>query len=475
MSGYTVEEVINPNSIAVVGATEKSGSSGRQFFSALIEYGFKGELYPINPGRDNVLGYKAYPTVADVPGPVDYVISCIPATGAVEMMKSCAEKGVKGVHLFTARFSETGRSDAADMEQEIKEIAEKAGVRIIGPNCMGLYNPGLGISFSDALPKKAGRTALISQSGQVAEEVVRLSLFRGVYFNKAVSYGNALDFNECDFLDHFAADPATDIILMYLEGARDGTRFFDSLKKAARLKPVIVLKGGRGESGRRMAASHTSSLAGSGKIVSSMITQAGAVYASDFEEMLDLAATFTHLPAIKGKRVGVSGGGGGASVLGADRCEEAGLKVIALPDAIREKLKAQGSTIWDWINNPADMSIRDSKGFGPGTMLSLMSEDENFDVLLAIMSDPHHEHQKGMNVPDYMTQFDLDTAKEKPVLAIVPDIPLGGPDFDKWSWKIVCELRTALLEKGIPFYPTINRAARAASKAADYYQGLEHK
>lgn len=469
MPVHSVGEAINPNSIAVVGASDSERSSGRQFFSALVEYGFQGELYPINPGRDKVLGYKAFPSVDKVPGPVDYVISCIPAGGALKMMQSCVKKGVKCVHLFTARFSETGRKEAADLEREILRTAKQGGVRLIGPNCMGLYYPSKGIAFSDALPKESGRAALVSQSGQVAEELVRFSALRGVYFSKAISYGNALDFNECDFLEYLTDDQETDFILMYLEGARDGERFFRILKKAAEKKPVVVLKGGRGESGRRMAASHTSSLAGSRKIITSMITQAGAVPVNSLEELIDLAAAFAFLEPVQGFNVGVAGGGGGASVLAADQCEEAGLEVIPLPNAIRAKLKAKGSTIWDWIGNPADMSIRDSADFSPGSMLELMDKDDNFDMLLAIMGDPHHEHQRNMKTDETIKQYKLDSISSTPIMAVVPEKSLGGPDFDHWSWRIICETRTELLNRGIPFYPTLDRAARAARKFAEYH------
>lgn len=469
MPSYGVGEAIHPSSIAVVGASDSQGSSGQQFFSALVEYGFQGDLYPINPGRDEVMGYKAYPSVDAVPGPVDYVISCIPAGGALKMIQSCVKKGVKCVHLFTARFSETGRKDAADLEQEIRRTAKDGGVRLIGPNCMGLYYPSRGIAFSDALPKESGRAAFVSQSGQVAEELVRFCALRGVYFSKAISYGNALDFNECDFLEYLTDDPETDFILMYMEGARDGERFFRALRQAARKKPVAVLKGGRGESGRRMASSHTSSLAGSRKIVTSMIAQAGAVPVDSLEELTDLAAAFAFLDPVQGFNIGVAGGGGGSSVMAADQCEEAGLEVIPLPDTIREKLKEKGSTIWDWIGNPADMSIRDSGAFTPGTMLKLMDEDEHFHMLLAIMGDPHHEHQRDMKAEESMNQYNLDSIRNTPILAVVPEKSLGGPDFDHWSWRIICEMRTELLNRGIPFYPTLGRAARAARKFAEYH------
>ena len=208
-----------------------------------------------------------------------------------------------------------------------------------------LHGPVLSVKrylLSDALPHKGGRAGFLSQSGQMAEDVGRYAALKGVFFSKAISYGNALDFNECDFLEYFASDPDTDIILMYVEGVRDGLRLRSVLAETTRTKPVIILKGGTGESGTRMTSSHTASMAGSHKIWQHMVRQAGAVSADNMEQLLDIAATFTHLPPLKGFNVGVAGGGGGSSVLAADQCEAAGLNVIPLPAEIREELKASG-------------------------------------------------------------------------------------------------------------------------------------
>jgi len=343
MSTNLLEDIFNPQSIAVVGASGNPHTMGYRFAASLLEYGYRGTVYPINPNHSEILGIKTYPRVRDIPGSVDYVISCIPAPKVPSLMEDCCEKGVKAVHLFTARFSETGRQEAAELEQAILRKAKIGGVRIIGPNCMGLYFPRKGISFSDAMPKKAGTVALISQSGQVAEELCRYVALREVYFSKAISYGNALDFNECDFLDYFAQDPETKVILMYVEGIRDGKRFAKTVQCAAANKPVVILKGGKSKSGTRATASHTASMAGSQDIWESFVTQSGAVAAKDLDELADLAVAFQYLPPIKGFRVGVAGGGGGASVLSADICEAKGLDVIPLPSEMRAELKSRGS------------------------------------------------------------------------------------------------------------------------------------
>ena len=468
MSAHPLEEILHPQSIAVVGASG-SGGRGSGFLSPLLELGFKGKIYPVNPKYSEIEGMKAYPSLREIPDSVDYVISAVPAPEVLKMLEDCSQKGVKGVHLFTARFSETGRPEAADLEQEILKQARKRGIRLIGPNCMGVYYPRQGMSFRDGLPKESGSAGLASQSGNVAGEIIQTATSRGVYFSKAISYGNAIDLNESDYLDYFAQDPETKIILMYVEGVKDGQRFFNTLRRAASTKPVIIIKGGRGKSGARATASHTASLAGSVQIWETAVTQAGAVSVENLDELIDMAVSFYFLPPIRGRRVGVAGGAGGASVLAADQCEEAGLDVIPLPAEFREELKSKGVTIWDWLGNPADMSIREDDNFSVGAVLEMMARNQNFDLLIAIIHGPHHRWHKEMSAETYLEEYRLKESSQKPLLAMLADTSLGTDD-DDWSWKLMREMRMQLIADNIPFYPTIERAARAARKLIDYHQ-----
>jgi acyl-CoA synthetase (NDP forming) len=468
---HPIEELLNPRSIAIVGSSNNPQSAGYGFTDALLKYGFKGNIYPVNPKYSEILGLKAYPTVKDIPKPVDYVISAVSAPLVPALLEDCSHNGVKVIHLFTARFSETGRPEAAKLEQEVLRLAREYGIRLIGPNCMGLFFPRLGISFSDAMPhENSGPVGLISQSGQAVEEIVRSAALMGLYFSKAISYGNALDFNECDFLDYLAQDPETKLILMYVEGLRDGRRFFEALRKATAIKPVVILKGGRGQAGARAVASHTASLAGSADLLEVTLAQAGAVSADSMEEFIDLAVAFHYLPTMRGIRAGVIGGAGGASVLAADQCEAAGLDVIPIPPEIREELKNKGISIWDWIGNPVDRSIRGDTDFSPGDMLAMMAGNENFDLLIVLFNEPHHDRQKGTTADNYLEEYPFEKCKPKPVMAIVPDRCLGIDHYEDWNWKIIYEIRTKLLARGIPFYPSFGRAAKAAKKVADYYR-----
>ncbi len=489
MVEHSLAEVLHPQSIAVVGASDDG--RGSQYFSSLIDFGFKGILYPVNPKYTEVMKIKAYPTVKDIPGPVDYVISAAPAPQIPRIMQDCVEKGVKGIHLFTARFSETGRQDAAELERNILRIAKEGGVRIIGPNCMGVYYPKMGISFQPHFPKESGSIALASQSGQAAGEIINKTTQRGALFNKAISYGNAIDFNECDFLEYFANDPEIKIIMMYIEGPKNGSRFFNLLREVTRKKPVVIIKGGRGRSGTRAVSSHTASLAGSTEIWNTMISQSGAVSVDNIDELVDVAVSFHFLPPIVGRRVGVAAGAGGATVLAADQCEEAGLDVITLPQEIREELKSQGVQIWDWISNPADFSINmGDENFGPQQLLKMMAMHPNFDLIIASVnipgmggppSNPNRPPRKGgppwanaqMSIDEIVNQY-KQINDYKPLLGLIQDRSPDAKDIndprEEQRWKTACEVTGKFIELKIPYYPTISRAAVAASKVIGYYQ-----
>jgi len=473
---HPLEEILHPKSIAVVGASGNPDSSGYNFTAHQLEYGYKGKIYPVNPKYSDIRGLKVYPSLKDIPGSVDYVISCVPAAEVPSMIDECGQKGVKVVHLFTGRFSETGRKEAAELERESLNRARKWGIRIIGPNCLGLYFPREGISFGYNFPMEPGSVGVASQSGAGIALFIHAARLRGVRFSKVISYGNALDLNECDFLKYFAQDSETKIILMYIEGTKDGKRFFDTLSQAAAIKPVIILKGGRGNSAKRTISSHTASLTSPMKVWEALINQAGAIYAENFDEMVDLAVSFSFLPPIREPRVGIAGGGGGPSVVAADECEEAGLDVIPIPQEFREELKRKGISIWDWVDNPVDISILGASDFTTLDMLEMMAGSGSFDLLLTLIFDHPFRQYKALSATlrgqaeDYIK---IKRETSTPILVVVPEKSSGLEEYDRWSWRILGELRTKLIEAGVPIYPSFKRAARAARKLIDYYQTRE--
>ncbi len=500
MSPHILDIILHPNSIAVAGASPTGRGGG--FITPMIELGYKGKIYPVNPKYQEIMGFKTYPTVRDIPDAVDYVISSIPATEALKLVDDCAVKGVKAIHFFTARFSETGRPDAADLEKEVLRRCKAANIRIIGPNCMGVLYPAWGMSFFGGMSNKSGPVGVASQSGGAVGDIIDTMNSKGLFCSKAISYGNALDLNEADYLEYFGQDDETKIILMYIEGVRAGHRFFETMRKVTLKKPVIVLKGGRGQSGTRATASHTASLAGSMSIWNAAIKQAGGINAADIDEMVDIAAAFNYLPPIYNNRVGVSGGSGGSSVMGADQSEEAGLNVIPLPEEIRTELKAKGSPVWDWISNPADFSIGMGGEFNVAEVLGLMAKNPNFDMLIMYMNNPmfrggprgggqkppdnrpsldangkpvqasQQQHGPWGNAPPSLDEFIKPYTYEvlhKPFIAVQGDRGRNS-DATGAGNKAYIELNTKLNDNGLVSYPDIKRAANAASKLVSFYK-----
>jgi len=473
-----LETILHPRSVAVVGASVNTFSFGFSYAHHLVEYGFKGPIYLVNPNYPEIVGLKTYPSVRDIPGPVDFAISCVNASQVTAMLEDLAEKNVKCVHLYTARFSETGRQDAAELEQTVLTLARRKGIRLIGPNCMGVYYPKMGLSFGFNLPKDSGPAGMISQSGGGASGFVHLASLRGIRFSKVISYGNGLDLTECDYLDYFIQDRETKIVLLYVEGVKDGRRFFDTLSRAARVKPVIVMKGGRGQAGSRMTFSHTASLAGSFPVWEALVKQAGAVSAGDFDELIDLTVAFRFLPQVTGKRVGVIGGGGGPSVIAAEECEESGLEVIPIPQDMRKELKDRGVNIWDWISNPVDLSIVAGSGVTDIDMLHLMGKHPAFDILMAnvnewvFMTLASDERFLGMK-NQVKNHISLRDTYPKPFVVIFGERGVITGEQDNWRWKVIAEAREELIGAGMATFPTFRRAAIAVRKVQEYFAGLD--
>jgi len=474
MSTSPIDEILRARTIAVVGAQRTGEWGGGGFVASLRVFGYTGKVYPVNPKYPEIQGLVSYPTLRDIPGPVDYVISSVPAKEVLKMLEDAAYKGVRNIHLFTARLAETGRPDAIALERQILKLAKASGIRILGPNCMGIYCPSARIAFHTDFPREAGPVGLISQSGMLARELVHAGPRRGIHYSKVISYGNAIDLNECDLLEFMIDDTETHVILMYIEGVKQGHRFFEILKRATAVKPVIILKGGWGEAGARATASHTASLAGGTRVWNTMVEQAGAVTADTAEELIDLAAAFNFLPPVTGKRVGVVAVGGGASVLSADQCERAGLEVIPLPDEFRSELKRQNISIWDWLSNPADFSIREDDRLSVGLIMEMMARDPHFDLLISIMGFAGRPAgEPGMLLEDALEQqYRLKSCQQKPFLAVVTEYGARSPEeLASRDMKGSSEVRSVLLKRGVPFFATVARAALAARKMADYYAG----
>lgn len=249
LSEHPLETLFYPKNIAVVGASPRGGLpggrwGGNTYIEGSIKQHFKGKIFPIHPTAKSILGFTVYKSVRDIPDEVDLVIFSVNYKVVLEVMSDCAAKNVKYVHLFTAGFSETGREDLARLEKDMIQMARQAGIRVIGPNCMGLYCPEGGLAWTNEFPDRSGPVGLVSQSGQLAGMFISMAEGKGVRFSKVVSYGNAADMQNHEFLEYLAQDDKTKYIATYVEGLKDGRAFFEQAKKISLIKPIVVFKGG---------------------------------------------------------------------------------------------------------------------------------------------------------------------------------------------------------------------------------------
>ncbi len=357
-TSHPLDHMFFPRSIAVVGISADPAKSWIKAFylDSLVRTGFPGHIYLINPRGGELQGLPIYRNLAEVPGPVDHVVISVPALHTREIMKDCIAKGVKVVHIFASGFAETGEPDRIALQDEIAQMARQAGIRVIGPNCIGIYYPAGGIGLAPDFYGEPGPIGYVCQSGGNVNFMLRHALTRGLRFSKVLSYGNACDIDECDMLDYFAADPETKVIAAYIEGTRDGRRLMDVLKKAAGAKPVVVFKGGYTAGGLRAAASHTGSLAGSDIVWDGAIKQAGAIRVYSVEEMVDILVALLMVRPPKGTNACVVGHGGGASVMATDELEREGLSLPPIPAEIRDKLKDFVDLANSMLRNPIDVS-----------------------------------------------------------------------------------------------------------------------
>ncbi|PIT85614.1 hypothetical protein COU36_02240 [Candidatus Micrarchaeota archaeon CG10_big_fil_rev_8_21_14_0_10_59_7] len=343
-----LDALLEPGSVAVIGASRDPKSVGYGVLQGLLKgcvlpskYAkpFPGKVYAVNPNAKKILGARCYANVKDVPGAVDLAVICVPAKVVPAVLRECAEKKVKAIVVVSAGFAETG--DAA-LQEEIAAIAKRGGMRLLGPNCLGVIRPSksLNASFGLSMPR-AGRTAFVTQSGALADSIVDWALEEMYAFSAIVSLGNKADIDEADLVEWFAHDGQTKAIALYLEGVKDGRKLMAAVRTAAaRGKTVLVLKGGRRGEGARAVSSHTGALAGSYAVFESAMRQSGAAVVETLEELLGLAKAVSEQPLAAGNSVAIVTNGGGAGVLCADYCEEFGVMLAELKEATLRKLDA---------------------------------------------------------------------------------------------------------------------------------------
>jgi len=456
-----LNKFFEPESVAVIGASEKPGTIGRAIMVNLIEK-FKGKIFPVNIKYDRVFGLPCYKSVLEIPDKVELAVIAVPAKIVPKIIKECGEKGVKAVIIISAGFREIGE-EGAKREKEVVETARRYGIRIIGPNCLGVYDAHSGLNTIFNPPDRQhvpgpGPVAFISQSGALGAAVLDWISMMGVGLSKFVSYGNAADIDESELIEFLTLDPKTRIITAYIEGVEDGRRFMNAISKALRKrKPVVILKAGKSERGVRAVASHTGSLAGTYRVYEAAIKQAGALLIEELWEYPLVLKALAWNPIPHGNRIAIVTNGGGAGVLATDAVEKQGLVMAELEnttiDKLREVLPPAASPY-----NPVDI-LGDAPAERYKNAIEIVSRDPNVDmiVVITIMQAPAIDMDKMRNV--------LGEARKsinKPLVVVAP----GGEYTEKHSKLIEEEIK-------VPVYKSPEEAVRALRYLYEYKKALD--
>ena len=456
-----LDRAFNPKCLVVI------GDSGRNEFQWLrAQSTFQGKLYSVQVNPESIEGIKAlgitnYTSILDIPEPVDLAIISVPRAVVPQVVEDCIRKDVAAAHMFTAGFRETDTEEGMQAEYWLKQRAEEANLHIIGPNCMGLFNPRLGNrQFPEQYSGTSGSLGIISQSGGHAVNMSISAHMQGLDVNKSVSFGNGTVLDSTDFLEYFAQDPEIKVIIMYLEGVNDGDRFLKVLRETTSIKPVVIWKGGRTEEGGRAIASHTGSLAVPHAIWEAMIRQCGALSAVEMEDLIDTANALTYLPPVRGLRVGVTGGAGGQSVNIADTFAEAGLRLPRLTEDSYDKLREFYNIIGGGYLNPVDTGNQNR--FEMDRIVNILARDPNIDNLV-LLSLARMLNMNGRldSLVDMIANIKDQTGK--PIISIINYYSLE-------ELPVVKEAVSKFQGKGIPTFPNIERGAIALKNTFEYYR-----
>ena len=453
------DAILRPRSIAVIGASRTPNTIGWQILDNLLRFGFNGPLFPVNPKADTIHSIRAYPSVEAIPDPVDLAIVVVPKHLVQGVAEECGRKGVKGLVVITAGFAEVG-GEGITREAKLLETVQRHGMRMVGPNCMGVLNSNpdfsMNATFAPTMPPY-GPVGFISQSGAMGLSILDYAEELGIGIHQFVSVGNKADVSGNDLLVYWADDPEIRVILMYLESFGNPRRFYQIARALTRKKPIFVVKAGRTAAGARAASSHTAALAGTDLAADALMEQCGVMRAQTVEELFDYAMAFPRLPLPKGNRVAIVSNAGGPAIILADACESLGLSVSELSAetqaAIRRRVPDEAA-----VRNPVDL-IASATAETYRDVLALILEDPNVDaVIVSVVPPPLGS--KAKDVAEAIVQVAA-SRRDIPVMAVLmgrQGIPAGMRE---------------LLTAGMPGYIFPESAARALAAMNRYRQWLE--
>jgi acyl-CoA synthetase (NDP forming) len=460
-----LHRALHPRAVAVVGARGLDDYMWLRNVST-----FDGPIYSVNIDQKEIPGIEAlgvpnYARLIDIPEPVDFVVVAVPRRAAPIVLKDAIAKGVAGVAMFTAGFAETAEEEGLQLQQSITELAREADIALIGPNCMGVYHPKVGIRNHIEQPAgEAGNVGFLSQSGTHAINFSLYGSSQGLKMSKVISFGNGVVLDSPDLLEYLLQDEETTIIGMYIEGVHDGRRLFDVIKRIPSQKPLLIWRGGQTAAGSRATASHTASLAQSGEIWDALFRQTGAIRIDSLEEMVDTIKALQLLKPCTGQRFGLVTMTGGPSVVITDTFAKVGLEIPPLTEASYEKFRGFFNIIGGSYKNPIDMGMNWA-GENFQDIMRVLLEDPNID---AVVNDLPLTflYRRMARQPDFKERLfatfdEVQKRYDKPLLAVVGFSPFEKEEVD---------FRRELLEAGVPAFHNFERAARALKHVSSYHR-----
>ena len=447
-----------PESVAVIGASKHPDKLGFKILKNVVDGGYKGKVYPVNPSAEgDILNLKSYKSISEIPTPPDLAIIVIPARFVPDVAEECGKKGVKGLIVISAGFKEAGE-EGKKREEALKEIVKKYGMRMIGPNCLGVIDVvnRLNASFAFDMPPK-GKISFITQSGALGTAVLDWAAKEDIGLSKFVSFGNMADVSETDLIADFGEDPETSVILLYMEGVKDGKKFIETARKVALKKPIIMVKSGKSTAGSKAVSSHTGSLAGSDNAYNAALKQSGVIRANSVQELFDYAMAFSCQPVPQGKRVAVVTNAGGPAVMATDAIEAEGLIPAIISEKTRTSLREFLSPAAN-VHNPVDI-LGDALADTYGKAMDLVLSEDGVDAVVAILTP-----QVVTQIPESAEKIaDVAHRHKKPVVASF----MGGKRIEDGV--------KVLMKKGIPNYPFPERAVSSIKAMVNYKEWKEKK
>jgi acyl-CoA synthetase (NDP forming) len=475
-----LDRIFHPRSVAVIGVSGGSIGFGSRTIQTLLNFGYKGQLYPVNPKGGTILGLKIYKNLEEIPGEVDIAIITVPAPLVPAALEACRQRGIIGAEILSAGFKELATEEGLALEAEIKRISRR-GIRVVGPNCFGIYCPagGLTILPGAEFSRESGPVAFLAQSGGMSGEFVTNGSCLGLRFSKLVSFGNGADLRETELLQYLGDDPETKVICMYIEGVEDGRGFFRVLKEVAAKKPVIIYKGGLSQAGQRAVVSHTASLGGSRAVWEAMMRQTNAVQVKNPWEMSQACLAFVRLPERAFPGIAVVGGGGAMGVAASDTAESFGLDLPTLSAETQGKIMAVLPKPGSSATNPVDAA---NPGVPPEILKEVLltagrEEKIGLQILIQLFFIYKSIHRLGnmkMSLDEATPYIKLGTVvKEvenqtnKPVVLVLPNTRRDLEDLD--MEEVRRKAGRLFNSQNILFFENITDAFRAISQVSAYY------